>query len=93
MSAALHRLLAALDHVLDRALLLRPVAGRLVADMASLLFLAHADGKAIERVGRCGAGTGRQQRRDEQKTKLHMVNFPDLCGIGSHGLGRRSTGE
>lgn len=92
MSAALHRFLTALDHVLDRALLLRPVARPLVADMAPLLFLAEADGKAVERIGR-GAGAGRKQRRNEQKTKLHAVNFPQSCGIGSHGLGWRSTGE
>ena len=92
MSVVLHRLLTAFDHVLDRALLLRSVARRLVADMAPFLFLAKADGKAIERIGR-GAGAGRKQWRNEQKTKFHAVNFPDLCGIGSHGLGRRSTGE
>lgn len=92
MSAPLHRLLTALDHILDRALLLRSVARRLVADMASFLFLADADGKAVERVRR-SAGAGRKQRRNEQKTKFHAVNFPHLCGIGSHGLGRRSTGE
>jgi len=92
MSVVLHRLLTAFDHVLDRALLLRSVAGRLIADVTSFLFLADADGKAVERLGR-GAGAGRKQRRDEQKTKLHAVNLPDLCGIGSHGPGRRSTGE
>jgi hypothetical protein len=60
--------------------------------MAPLLFLADADGKAVERIGR-GAGAGRKQWHDKQKTKLHAVNLPDLCGIGSHGAGLRSIGE
>jgi len=92
MSEPLHRLLPALDHVLDRALLLRAMTRRLVAHVAPFLFFADADGKAVERCGR-GAGAGQKQRRDEQKTKFHAVNFPRLCGIGSHGAGLRSIGE
>lgn len=71
----LHRVLAALDHVLDRALLLRPVARPLVADMAPLLLLADADGKAVERI-RCGAGAEQKQRRGKSETKLHFFVTP-----------------
>ena len=92
MNRRLHRVLTALDHILDRTLLLRTVARRLIADMAPFLLLADADGKAVERIGR-GAGAGRKQWRDKQKTKLHAVNLPGLCGIGSHGAGLRSIGE
>lgn len=88
----LHRVLAALDHILDRALLLRAVARRLVADVAPFLLFADADGKAVERFG-CSASAGQKQRRGESKTKFHAVNFPRLCGIGSHSHGLRSTGE
>ena len=88
--SALHRTLAAFDHILDRALLLRSVARRLVADMASFPLFADADGKAVERFGR-GAGAQQKQRYDKAKTKLHAMNFPRLCGVGSHAWARRST--
>ena len=88
----LHRLLTALDHILDRALLLRSVARRLVADVASFPLFTDADGQAVERFGR-GTSAEQKQRRGESKTKLHAMNFPRLCGIGSHAWARRSTSD
>ena len=88
----LHRFLPAFDHILDRALLLRSVARRLIADMASFPLFADADGKVVERFGG-SAGARHKQRCGKAKTKLHAVNFPRLWGIGSHAWARRSTSD
>lgn len=73
----LHRVLAAFDHILDGALLLRAVARLLIADGARFGVFAHVDRQSVEGFGR-DAAAEHEQRRGENKTKLHVVSIPPV---------------